>query len=178
MPANRQTTRLSIVLWFAALVLIIGIPWRLGGFDLPDAKLLDLEFRAIRHFAPGQLGRDVVVVGIDVDDLRRFNDPKDFWHPQYGRFLAALAEARPAVVGMDIVFPERSYQRLVPGIDQSLMQGLLSIRKSAPLVIARTVDDFNAFRQIFPPFLAVAGENSVGSALVCRDDDEVIRRFD
>ena len=178
MPANSPKSQFRAALWFTVLFLAIGVPWGMGGFDLPDAKLLDLEFRVIRKIGPRQIEKDVVVVGIDVDDLRRFSDPKDFWHPHYGRFLAAVADAKPAVVGMDIVFPERSYQRLVPGIDQSLLKGMLAVRATSPLVIARTVDDFNAFRQIFPPYLAVAGANAVGSALVCRDGDEVIRRFD
>ena len=143
-----------------------------------DAKLLDLEFQLVRKLAPRAATRDVVVVGIDVDDLRRFNDPKDFWHPHYGRFLEALAAAKPTVVGLDIVFPERSYHKLVPGIDQQLLKGLITLRAVAPIIVARTVDDFNAFRSIFPPYIAVSGVDSVGSVLVCRDDDDVIRRFD
>ncbi len=178
MPDKATDRRPFAALWFAVLAMAVGIPWALNAFELVEAKLLDLEFQTIRKIGPREIARDVVVVGIDVEDLRRFNDPKDFWHPHYGRFLSAVADAKPAVVGMDIVFPERSYQRLVPGIDQSLMKGLLALRASAPLVIARTVDDFNAFRQIFPPYLAVAGADAVGSALVCRDGDEVIRRFD
>ena len=178
MPDKNPGTQYLAALWFALLSLAVGAAWLSGGLGWLDAKLLDLEFQVIRKIGPRPAVRDVVVVGIDVDDLRRFNDPKDFWHPHYGRFLAAIADAKPAVVGLDIVFPERSYQRLVPGIDQSLMRGLLAIRQSAPLVIARTVDDFKAFRPIFPPYLAITGANSVGSVLVCRDDDEVIRRFD
>ena len=178
MPDKDRHKKPSAALWFAALALTVGVPWLLGAFELADSKFLDLEFQVIRKIGPREVAREVVVVGIDVDDLRRFSDPKDFWHPHSGRFLSAVADAKPAVVGMDIVFPERSYQRLVPGIDQSLMKGLMAIRASAPLVIARTVDDFNAFRQIFPPYLAVAGADAVGSALVCRDGDEVIRRFD
>jgi len=178
MPDKATDRQPFAALWFAVLAMAVGIPWALGAFELVDAKLLDLEFQVIRKIGTREIARDVVVVGIDVEDLRRFNDPKDFWHPHYGRFLSAVADAKPAVVGMDIVFPERSYQRLVPGIDQSLLKGMLALRATSPLVIARTVDDFNAFRQIFPPYLALAGADAVGSALVCRDDDEVIRRFD
>src|SRR5215216_2152426 len=82
--------------------------------SLWNAKLLDVAFTAWRRAAPEPAKRDVVVIGIDVEDLREFKDPRDFWHPHYGRLLAALAQAKPAVVGLDIVFPERSYQALVP----------------------------------------------------------------
>ena len=143
-----------------------------------NGKLLDGAFALWRAFAPRPAVRDAVVIGIDVDDLRAFSEPRDFWHPNYGRLLTALGQAKPAVVGLDIVFPERSYQHLIPGLDQALLKGLLAIRGQAPVVLARTVDDFSNFREIFAPYIAVAGAGSVGSVVVCRDDDDVIRRFD
>ena len=146
---------------------------------LANGKLLDAGFAFWRRVAPQPAARDVAVIGIDVDDLREFNEPRDFWHAHYGRLLTALAKAKPSVVGLDVVFPERSYQHLVPGLDQALLKGLLAIRGHAPVVLARTVDDFNNFREIFAPYVAMLGaEGGVGSVLVCKDDDEVIRRFD
>ncbi len=143
-----------------------------------NGKLLDGAFAFWRAFAPVPVARDVVVIGIDVDDLREFSEPRDLWHANYGRLLVALGPARPAVVGFDIVFPERSYQHLIPGLDQALLKGLLAVRGQVPVVLARTVDDFNNFREIFAPYVAVAGAGSVASVMVCRDGDEVIRRFD
>lgn len=165
-------------LWLILIFVTLTTGYLFESFAGIETKLLDVEFRLLRKIVPRGVARDVVVVGIDVDDLRRFNDPKDFWHPHYGRFLETLATAKPAVVGIDVVFPERSYHTLVPGIDQQLLKGLATLREVAPIVIARTVDDFNAFRQIFPPYIAAAGADSVGSVIVCRDEDEVIRRFD
>ncbi len=164
-----------------ALVLIalaaIGMH-RTESVGMLNGKLLDGAFVFWRAFVPAPLARDVVVIGIDVDDLRAFSEPRDFWHPNYGRLLAALGQARPAIVGLDIVLPERSYQHLIPGLDQALLKGLLAIRGQVPVVLARTVDDFNNFREIFAPYVAVAGADSVASVMVCRDGDEVIRRFD
>lgn len=145
---------------------------------LLNGKLLDAAFVALRNVAPRAVERDVTVVGIDVDDLRKFSEPRDLWHANYGHMLAALASYRPAVVGLDIVLPERSYQHLLPGLDQKLMQGLLSARGKAPVVLARTVDDFSNFREIFAPYVVLAGPGSVGSVIVCRDDDDTIRAFD
>ena len=146
---------------------------------LANAKLLDAGFTILRKVSPEPAKRDVTVIGIDVDDLREFSDPRDFWHAHYGEFLMALAKAKPAVVGLDIVFPERSYQTLVPGLDQALLRGLLATRTSqVPVVLARTVDDFRNFRDIFAPYVAIVGPDEVGSVVVCKDDDEVIRRFD
>ena len=146
---------------------------------LANAKLLDSAFTVWRKLDPEPAKRDVAVIGIDVDDLREFSDPRDFWHAHYGELLTALAKAKPAVVGLDIVFPERSYQALVPGLDQALLKGLLATRVGqVPVVLARTVDDFKNFREIFAPYVAIVGPEQVGSVVVCKDDDEVIRRFD
>jgi adenylate cyclase len=145
---------------------------------LANAKLLDTGFQFWRSLGPQPAARDVVVIGIDLEDLREFSNPRDFWHPHYGRLLAGLAKARPAVVGLDVALPERSYHHIVPGLDQALLRGLIAIRERAPVVLARTVDDSRNFRDIFAPYVAMVGPDAVGSVLVCRDEDEVIRRFD
>jgi class 3 adenylate cyclase/CHASE2 domain-containing sensor protein len=147
-------------------------------FGLINGKLLDAGFQTLRTVAPRPVPRDVAVIGIDVEALRAFSEPRDFWHANYGKLLSALAQLRPTAVGLDVVFPERSYQRLIPGLDQALLQGLIAMRGKVPVVLARTVDDFNNFREIFAPYIAIAGTDSVGSVVVCKDDDEVIRRFD
>ena len=166
---------------FLALLVIalaaIGVH-HTSSFVLINGKLLDAGFLALRQMAPRPVARDVAVVGIDVEALRTFSEPRDFWHANYGRLLTALAQLGPSAVGLDVVVPERSYQHLIPGLDQALLQGLIATRGKVPVVLARTVDDFNNFREIFAPYVAVAGADSVGSVVVCKDDDEVIRRFD
>ena len=163
---------------FTAVALAAGAFELSGWSALANAKLLDAGFKFWRSLWPQAALRDVVVIGIDVEDLREFSDPRDFWHPHYGRLLAGLAKGKPAVVGMDVVFPERSYHHLVPGLDQALLRGLMAMRERAPVVLARTVDDFSNFREIFAPYVAMVGADAVGSVFVCRDEDEVIRRFD
>jgi class 3 adenylate cyclase/CHASE2 domain-containing sensor protein len=166
-----------------ALALLIIVLMSIGvnhtdWFGIINGKLLDAGFQTLRKMAPRPVARDVAVVGIDVEALRAFSEPRDFWHANYGKLLTALAELRPSAVGLDVVFPERSYQHLIPGLDQALLQGLLAMRGKVPVVLARTVDDFSNFREIFAPYVAIAGTDSVGSVVVCKDDDEVIRRFD
>ena len=145
---------------------------------LANGKLIDASFAFWRSAAPEPAVRDVTVIGIDVEDLRKYDDPRDFWHAHYGRLLAGLAKAKPAVVGLDVVLPQRSYQQLVPGLDQALLKGLIAIRGEAPVVLARTVDDFTNFREIFAPYVAMVGPDSVGAVIVCKDEDDIIRRFD
>jgi class 3 adenylate cyclase len=169
----------SISMAFALIALAGIVGQSTDWMALADAKLLDGAFNVWRKLSPAPAKRDVAVIGIDVDDLREFSDPRDFWHAHYGELLTALAKAKPAVVGLDVVFPERSYQKLIPGLDQALLRGLLATRNGqVPVVLARTVDDFRNFREIFAPYVAIVGPEQVGSVVVCKDDDEVIRRFD
>ena len=179
LPRLLASAKSRFALAFAAIA-IAGLAFMASEWlSLANAKALDVAFSFWRRIDPQPVKRDVVVIGIDVDDLREFKDPRDFWHPHYGRLLAALAQAKPAVVGLDIVFPERSYQTLVPGLDQSLLKGLVATRAGqVPVVLARTVDDFRNFREIFAPYVAIAGPDAVGSVVVCKDDDEIVRRFD
>jgi adenylate cyclase len=177
-------SRSPAAMWAIRLVAMALIALAASGLHhsewaaLWNGKLLDGGFLALRKSAPQAAAKDVVVVGIDVEDLRIFSEPRDFWHANYGRLLAALAQLKPSVVGLDVVFPQRSYQHLIPGLDQALLQGLIATRGKVPVVLARTVDDSHNFREIFAPYIAIAGPDSVGAVVVCKEDDEVIRRFD
>src|SRR3954470_509557 len=169
----------SFGMGFVLIALATVVAQSTDWMALAHAKLLDVAFIVARKISPEPVKRDVAVIGIDVDDLREFSDPRDFWHAHYGELLAALAKARPAVGGVDVVFPERSYQQLIPGLDQALLRGLPATPAGqVPVVLARTVDDFKNFREIFAPYVAIAGSEQIGSVVVCKDDDEGIRRFD
>ena len=63
---------------------------------------------------------------------KALKEPFALWHPYLGKFLQAMAAAKPAVVGLDIALPERSYQFLIPQYDQSLLQGLQKLKSQNP----------------------------------------------
>lgn len=143
-----------------------------------DLELLDFQFRLLRAWSPQAAARDVVVVGVDEDTARRFPEPITLWHRHLGQFLGAMARARPAVLGIDIVLPDRSYEPVLPGSDKLLMRGLLEARRAYPLVLALTVDPAGKPRAIHPPFVALAGQGGIGYALFPVDSDGSVRRFD
>jgi adenylate cyclase len=143
-----------------------------------DHKLLDLQFRFLRAWFPQPVPREVVVVGIDDDTVRRFPEPISLWHRHLARFLSAMAQARPSVVGVDIVLPERSFDAVLPGSDRELMKGMVEARRSYALVLAVTVDPAGYRRAIHPPLLMAAGPDTTGFALFPVDRDGVVRRFD
>jgi len=142
-----------------------------------DLRVLDLQFKVLRTWFP-RPAPNVVIVGIDYESTERIAEPFALWHRHLGDFLSALAPAKPAVVGVDIVLPDRSYDAIAPDTDKLLIKGLLDARRSYPLVLALTVDPAGTTRKIHRPFVGVAGPDSTGYALFPLDRDGVVRRFD
>jgi class 3 adenylate cyclase/CHASE2 domain-containing sensor protein len=140
--------------------------------------LLDRQFIQMQQHDVHRLQNDVVIVGIDEDATKALKEPFALWHPHLGKFLDAMAKARPAVLGLDIALPERSYQFLIPQYDQSLVQGLQEAKAQTPLVLAQMLDESGAFRPVHAPYVAAAGADALASVVVCPDDDGVVRRFD
>jgi len=143
-----------------------------------DLKLLDSQFRLLRAAFPQTVERDVAVIGIDEDTAKTFPEPISLWHAHFSRLFRAMAVARPAVVGLDIILPDRSYESVLPGSDMVMLKGLLEARRSFPLVLGLTLDPLGKPRPIHPPFLSIAGPDSTGYALFPVDPDGVVRRFD
>ncbi len=143
-----------------------------------DAAFLDTQIRVLRSVFPAPAARDVVVVGIDETDIQSFKEPVTLWHRHLGDFLRAMVAGRAAAVGVDIVLPDRSFNEILPGYDESLMTGILAAKKVMPVVLAVTVDGKGKQRALFRKFQLVAGEKGMGLALFPRDADQVVRRFD
>ena len=162
-----------------AVVVIVGLvlPWTALVTAL-DLKVFDRQSRLLRDYAPRSVAVDVVVVGIDEETEQVLREPYTLWHPYLGQFFQAMAEARPAVVGLDINLPDRSYNFLLEGHDAKLLRGIVALRTVAPMVFGLTVDASGRVRRIFPPFVSTAGPMSTGYVLWRLDPDRVVRRFD
>jgi class 3 adenylate cyclase len=143
-----------------------------------DLKLLDLQFKLLRDWAPRPLARDIVVVGIDEQTAKALPEPLTLWHKHLGKFLHIMAQAKPAAVGIDIVLPDRSYDAVAPGSDGALLRGILEARHVYPLVLALTVDPSGKPRHIHRAFVTAAGDGATGFALFPVDPDGIVRRFD
>jgi adenylate cyclase len=140
--------------------------------------VLDEQFSLLHRYDAHPVKNDVVIVGIDEASYKSFKEPFALWHPYLGEFLQAMATAKPAVVGLDIVLPERSYQFLIPQYDQSLLQGLQTAKAQTALVLAQTLEVNGEFRKVYEPYVAASGGNTLASVMVCPDDDGMVRRFD
>ncbi len=171
-PRSRMLLGLGICVLAAALLYL----WDVG--EQLSRAVLDEQFVLMHQHDVRQLKNDVVIVGIDEDATKALKEPFALWHPHLGKFLEAMADAKPSVVGLDIALPERSYQFLVPQYDQSLLQGLQILKAQTPLVAAQVLDDSGAFRPIYASYVSAVGADALGSVVVCPDDDGVVRRFD
>ena len=161
------------------VILLIGaalalVPW----VEPLDRKILDAQFRFLRAHALRPVENDVVIVGIDDETTRVFREPLTLWHPHLGKFLQAVAKSGAAVVGIDMILPDRSFDAIVPGYDRQLLAGLLTARRTTPLVLSLTVDPSGTTRPIYPAFVAAAGADATGYALLPVDGDGTVRRFD
>ena len=162
---------------FALVLVAAGLT---AGFDVLqplDMIVLDRQFAYLRQHRPQSLPNDVVVVGIDEESFARLHEPFALWHPYLGKFLRAMAVARPSVLGVDIALPERSYHFLIPRYDLPLLQGLAAAKTAMPVVLAQTLDQNGHPRPIFPPYISIAGVDAFASVAVCLDTDGVVRRL-
>jgi class 3 adenylate cyclase/CHASE2 domain-containing sensor protein len=173
-----RLARRGKLLGFLGVLLLAGLVQGSGLLHGVELKLLDREFVLLRDRFPRPVADDVVIVGIDEATLAALPEPVTLWHRHLGRFLDAMARAHPAVVGVDVILPDRSYDSVAPGYDRELLAGILALRKSSPLVLAATIDATGRPRAIYPPYLSVAGEGSAGLALLRAERDRLVRRFD
>ncbi|MGH8702901.1 MAG: CHASE2 domain-containing protein, partial [Burkholderiales bacterium] len=167
-----------ILIGFAAVLLAALALMHWHAFDWAERALLDAEFRYLRAHYPQALDKDVVLIGIDEAALVAQRVPFALWHPHMGRLLKGIALAKPAVAGLDVVLPSRSFDFLIPQYDRPLLEGLAALRNVAPVVLAQLLDDRGNQRVIFPAYLAIAGPGGVGSVIVCRDPDRLVRSYD
>jgi adenylate cyclase len=162
-----------------AILMLAGLALGASPWVAPlDQKIVDAQWRFLRAFAPRPVANDVVIVGIDDETTQAFPEPLTLWHPHLGRFLEAAAASGASVVGLDVVLPDRSFEALVPGYDRRLLTGLLVARRTMPVILALTVDPAGGTRPIYPAFVAAAGRDATGYALLPVDSDGVVRRFD
>ena len=143
-----------------------------------DDALLDVEWRALRKFAPRPAPDDMLIVGVDEASVRSIDAPPGLWHEPIGRALALIASARPRAIGIDLALPERSYETFHPGLDRALMEGMIAARRNGVLVASLSVDArSHAARTIHAPLVAILGEQGLGLGLLGRDPDGETRRF-
>lgn len=168
----------SKVYSYAPLIVFAVLFTFTGPVQRLDLALLDTQFSILRSILPQPTETQVVVVGIDEASVNALPEPMALWHRHLGKLLEGIAAAQPAVVGLDVVLPDRSYDAILPGYDLSLIRGIVAARRAAKLILGLTTDSAGKLRPILPVFMTAAGPDGMGYALWLFDRDNVVRRFD
>lgn len=171
---NAASLRLGY-LFVVLLALLVSASGLLSRFEW---RWLDTQMAVLAQHSPSPAADPVVVVGIDDASLVEFGVPLATLHRQLGAFFEAMAVAKPRAVGVDVVLPATSYDRIQPGLDAALARGLLALRPVAPLVLGMTANADGSLRPLHPLFATLAGADGNAVVFVSRDGDGVVRRFD
>ncbi len=170
-------SRRFFLLMFAGVLLAVAALCLTPLRERLDGAALDLTQRAIRSLAPHAAVEDIVIVGIDEETERRFPQPFALWHQPLGEVLTAIARGNPRVVALDIALPERSYDEFLPGLDASLIRGIVAAKHPDRLVVGLRLNAQGRPQGIDPLLLAAAGRDVLGLAYVNVDRDGTARRF-
>jgi len=162
-----------------------ALPWLLAlvcfvtpSFQLLESQWRDQQFRFLSTTHPILDGEPIAIVGIDDEDMAQFGVPSALMHRELGAFLEAMAVAQPKVVGLDMLLPAVSFDKLLPGLDAALARGILKLRPVAPLVLGLSADSEGKPRPVHPLFSTLVGATGLGYIFVVSDADGVIRVFD
>lgn len=158
-----------------AAILLLGIgasrlPW-LAGLDL---QWMDVGFRVIRLAGAAPAASPVGIIGFDALSISRSNKPFALMHDEFAAVLDGLRLGAARAVAVDMTFPARDFDALLPGSTQRLARSLGRLRAGTPLVIGADTADGAAGRL----YEAMAGVDSRAALLVKADADGVLRRID
>jgi CHASE2 domain-containing sensor protein len=142
-----------------------------------DQAFYDAQIGWLRAHSPTPLAQDVVVIGIDEAAYVAIPEPTALWHARLGTLFAGLSAAEPAVVGLALPLPVRSYDFLVKDIDAALISGIYRLKLTAPLVVGQPPGIGGRLRPLAPELLAAIGEKDLASLAICEDTDGVVRRI-
>jgi class 3 adenylate cyclase/CHASE2 domain-containing sensor protein len=181
-PESAPSVAAAATRWPGAAIAVLAVAAlavaasRVSFVRVADLALLDTQFAFLARHAPIPARDGIAVVGLDEATLAANPAPIALAHRTLARTLAALADAHPRAVGVDLVLPERSYDALTPGADAALVASLLALKRVAPVVIGLSTRADDTLRPVHPPFLAAA--TTSGLALLPLDDDGRVRRYD
>jgi len=163
---------------FILLIVISVLPsWKLT--NSLDLFFLDFQYNFLREYIvkKAPLENEVVLIGIDENTYYQFKEPFSLWHDHLGSLFSALAVSNATVFGVDLTFPDRSYNHILPEHDQKLLKGMINLKRKAPFVLGITIEQNGKARKVYAPFLSIAGKDGQGFVLWKQDQDHIVRRY-
>lgn len=161
-------------------LLVCAVSWSLmetRALRFADRAMYDFQIAWLHDHSPAPLAQDVVVIGVDEAAFVSIIEPMALWHSHLAALFVGLSAAEPAVVGIALPLPVRSYDFLVKDIDAALVSGIHRLKAAAPLVVGQPPGVGTRLRPIAPELLAAIGEGSLASLAICEDPDGTVRRI-
>ena len=176
----RHATRSAALM--AIAILVFSFLWSFPNRNQSLVSLLerlsfDVQMEMMRKLYPRPAKVEPVLIGLDEASEEVFEEPLAMWHEHLGKAMRALVAVKPAVVGVDIQLPPKSFDKIKPGLDRALLTALLELKQVTPLVVAHTVDRAGFIATIHKPFLRVLGDETFAIDKIVEDPDRVSRRF-
>ena len=137
----------------------------------------DLQMRFLREYFPREAKVEPVLIGIDESAEDAFEEPIAMWHKHFAKTLDALVIARPALVGMDVQMPTRSFDTIRPGLDYAFLLSLFRIKQNLPFVVVHTLDRTGNLAKVHPTYHNRLGDESFALDKVVEDPDHMARRY-
>ena len=177
---NLRTSQSAMLL--VAAILLFSLVLRVPTADQAILGVLerlsfDLQMKFLREAYPRPAKVDPILIGIDESAEDAFDEPIAMWHRHFAKLLDALSVAKPALVGMDVVLPSRSFDHILPGLDLAFLRSLANIKQNAPFVVVHTFDRTGKLLPIHSTFLKVLQDESFALDRVLEDRDRAARRF-
>jgi class 3 adenylate cyclase len=175
-PVRKGAFLFAVAAWILAFASFVPTS---DESPLADAErfAFDQQMRALRSMHPRPLKDDIVLIGTDEETYRIFDEPVALWHRRFAAVNHALAKAKPLAVGVDFVLPERSFDKISPGVDLAMMRGLLDLKRSTHLVYVQTVDSQGRLVPVQPNYRNIITAENLGVDQQYRDPDGVSRWF-
>lgn len=169
----RWLTVAAAVLTLSGLVAspLADYPTRLGGdFLTPLAETWAGD--------SGQSRVTLIVIDETTHNTPPFSEtPEVAWTPYIGQVLGAVAEARPAVVGLNLIYPKSlDSRRLLPGFDRPFLEALHQLGRDGKLVMSEARLSESEIRPYRGQILAAGGDETLHPAHLAADWDDIVRR--
>ena len=154
-----------------------------------DRVWLDAQFVHARSADALPSANDPVIVGIDQEFLDSVDEPLALSHRYIAELLTALSKAKPDVVVVDLVLPNKRFDKVAPienpelDYHRSLLEGMMNIASASPLIVAKAWNEPRGrFEDIQVDFqsvmeLAKANGTRMASSMLCADPDQRIRQY-
>ena len=138
---------------------------------------LDAAFRLLRLYDQKVPSADIVVVGVDEATIEASGKPFALMLDDFALALDGMRLGQAHAVGVDLIFPSASFERLIPGAAQRLALAIGRLRAQAPLVLGH-LGAGQSKGDAAPLYSAMAGTAGEGLLLVKADRDGSLRRID